>query len=84
MKKVPVSAIAYKPGTRAKAVVVVLLESTGRSRNGSASDYNFVRSVAKFGNETGFVTKGQLSLLGRIYNRVVGDGKRLSWKKLGE
>ena len=82
MTKLPVNAVAYKKGTRAKAVVARLLESTGRSRNGSASDYNFVRSVAEFGNETGFITRGQMSLLGRIYNRVIGNGNRRSWKNL--
>jgi hypothetical protein len=82
-KKTPVGAVAYKAGTRAKAVIVELLDNTGRNRNGSASDYRFVVSVAQFGNETGFVTRGQLSLLGRMYNRVMNDGKRASWKNLG-
>ena len=74
--------VAYRRGTRVKAAVAQLLENTGRSRNGSASDYNYVRSVATFGNSTGFVTMGQLSILGRIYNRVMNNGKRISWKKL--
>lgn len=82
-KKVSVQAVAYVDGSRVKTVVRTLLENTGRNRNGSASDYRFVQSCAQFGNETGFVTKGQLSILGRIFNRVMNDGKRSSWKKLG-
>lgn len=81
-KKVPVSAVAYTQGTRVKAVVAELLDNTGRNRNGSASDYNYVRSVAEFGNETGFVTVRQMSILGRIYNRVIANGRRASWKGL--
>jgi len=75
--------VSYRPGSQAQAVVVELLNNTGRSRNGSASDYNFARSVAIFGNQTGFVTIGQLRILGRMYNRVIGGSRRLSWKNLG-
>lgn len=74
--------VSYTEGSRARAAIVELLDNTGRNRNGSASDYNYVRSVAHFGNTTGFVTLGQLSIVGRIYNRVMGEGKRLSWKNL--
>lgn len=74
--------VSYRPGSRARAAIVELLNNTGRNRNGSASDYNFARSCAVFGNETGFVTIGQLRILGRIYNRVIGNGKRLNWKNL--
>ena len=81
-KKAPVTAVAYTAGTRVKNVVAELLDNTGRNRNGSASDYNYVRSVAQFGNETGFVTLRQMSILGRIYNRVLNNGKRASWKGL--
>lgn len=80
--KASASVVSYQAGTRVKTVVAQLLENTGRSRNGSASDYNYVRSVAMFGNTTGFVTMGQLSILGRIYNRVMNNGKRISWKNL--
>lgn len=81
-KSTSVNAVAYRTGTRVKAVVAELLDNTGRSRNGSASDYRTVRNIAQFGNETGFVTHGQLTLLGKMYNRIVGEGKRLSWKNL--
>ena len=74
--------VSYKKGTNAKAVVRILLDNTGKNRNGRSSDYNFVRKVAEFGNKNGFVTSGQLSLLGCIYNRVIGKGKKRSWKNL--
>ena len=86
-KKIPVSAVAYKKGTKAKAVVAQLLEVTGKGagRNGKSSDYNTVRKAAKFGNETGFLTRGHLSLLGRIYNRVMKEigSSKTSWRNLG-
>jgi hypothetical protein len=81
-KKSSVSAIAYVPGSRVKAVVVELLDNTGLNRNGSSADYRFVSSVAQFGNQTGFVTLRQMSILGRMYNRVLNNGKRASWKGL--
>lgn len=74
--------VSYRPGSRARAAIVELLNNTGRNRNGSASDYRFVQSVASFGKETGFVTVGQLRILGCMYNRVLGNGKRLNWKDL--
>ncbi len=72
----------YSNGSVAKKVVAALLDNTGRTRNGSASDYNYVRSVAEFGNENGFITKGQARILGMMYNRIIGGGKRRSWKRL--
>lgn len=80
--KATVSAVAYRTGTRVKAVVAELLDNTGRSRNGSSSDYRTVCNIAQFGNTTGFVTRGQLALLGKMYNRILGEGKRVSWKNL--
>jgi hypothetical protein len=74
--------VSYRPGSRARAAIVELLNNTGRNRNGSASDYKFVLSCARFGKETGFVTVGQLRILGCMYNRVMNDGKRFNWKNL--
>jgi len=74
--------VTYAPGTRAKEVVRILLENTGKSRNNRPSDYNFVRNIAQFGNQTGFITGGQMSLLGAMYNRVIGKGRRRSWSRL--
>lgn len=74
--------VSYAPGTKAKSVVRILLDRTGRTRGGYASDYNYVRRVAEFGNETGFITGKQMSILGRMYNRVVGNGQPRSWNRL--
>jgi len=79
--------VTYKKGTRAKAVVAKLLATTGKGegRNGRSSDYNFCRGVAQFGNQNGFITIGQLRILGCMYNRVMKSiGRRTtSWKNLG-
>ena len=77
------SKVSYKKGTKAQIAIRELLDTTGVNRNGSSSDYNFVRSLAEFGNSTGFITGGQMSILGRMYNRAFGAGKRCSWKRLG-
>ena len=74
--------LTYGEGTKARAIVRVLLDNTGLTRNGRPSDYNYVRSVAAFGNEAGFITGGQMVILGRMYNRVVGNGSRRSWKRV--
>ena len=79
--------VAYKKGTRAKAAVAVLLDNTGKGegRNGRSSDYNFCRDVAQFGNENGFITGGQMRILGCMYNRVMKSigSRSTSWKRLG-
>jgi len=82
VKKQVVTKLTYGEGTKARAIVRVLLDSTGLTRNGRPSDYNYVRSVAQFGNQTGFVTVSQMAILGRMYNRVVGNGTRRSWKRV--
>lgn len=74
--------VSYTPGSRAKNVVRILLDNTGRTRGGYASDYNFARSVATFGNLNGFITGGQMRILGAMYNRVIGGGKARSWSRL--
>ncbi len=87
MAKTPVTAVAYKRGTKSKAVVARLLEVTGKGegRNGRSSDYNTVRNAAIFGNTHGFLTAGHLSLLGRIYNRVMKEigSSKTSWRNFG-
>lgn len=74
--------VSYTRGSKAKSVVRILLDRTGRTRGGYASDYNYVRRVAEFGNETGFITGKQMAILGRMYNRVVGNGQPRSWTRL--
>ena len=82
------SKVSYKKGSKVKGVVAHLLEVTGKGkgRNGKSSDYNSVRKVAQFGNETGFVTSGHLFILGRIYNRVMKElgSRATSWKNFGK
>jgi len=76
--------VTYKKGSRTKAVIRELLDNTGKKRNGRSSDYNFARDVAQFGNENGFVTEGQLRILGCMFNRVMREigTRRTSWRNL--
>ena len=77
----------YASGSKMKAVIRNLLDTTGKGvgRNGKSSDYNYIRNVAQFGNEHGYITLGQKALLGRIYNRVQKElgTRKSSWRNLG-
>jgi len=84
-KKQPVR-VSYEQGSRVRAVVVHLLEVTGKGegRNGKSSDYKFARQTAEFGNLNGFIPAWRLSLLGKIYNRVNRElgSRATSWRNI--
>lgn len=79
------SKVAYKKGTKVKLAVATLLNNTGKTRNNRPSDYNFVRDVAVFGNKYGYITTGQMRILGCMYNRVMKSmgSRATSWRNLG-
>lgn len=74
--------VSYDRTSTVRTVVKLLIKNSGKGKSGYPCDRRFLKQLDSFGKDSGFITRRQLSLLGCMYNRIIGGGMQLDWDEV--